>query len=131
MKSSLFFVIILSIITASASLVYASQDTSLEAAVSAFVAALKAGDIDALETMTDGKLLKRFVKMKNSTPNYRSFLIRRYKDMTLEGTTFQNLTNDEAMALVKVSFDKAAVELFKWTLARSADGKWRIVDEGH
>ena len=129
MKTTLLIITALSIFTAFTPVVSASQDASLRATVNAFVEALKTGDMEALEAITGGKMLEKLNKMRNSDPNYQSFLIKRYAHLALQEMDFQNLTNDTVIALVRVSFDEAVTDLFKWTLSRQADGQWRIVDQ--
>jgi hypothetical protein len=131
MKTTLLILTVLSMLATAAPSVLAFQDATPEDAVSTFVGALKAGDMDTLEAITGGKLLERFNKMRNSNPRYKSFLVRRYRHLAVEETAFQNLTNDKVIALVKMSFDGAASEVLKWTMNRNADGKWRIVDEAY
>lgn len=129
MKTTLYIFTLVSIFAVVAPLVSANQDAELEVTVNAFVEALKAGDMEALETLTDGKLKVRFNKMRDSDPNYRSFLIKRYARMAIKGMNFQYLNEKKATALVSVSFDGTAPDLIKWTMSRFADGKWRIVDQ--
>jgi hypothetical protein len=129
MKTTLAMFTLISFFAAVAPLVYANHDAEIENAVNAFVAALKAGDMEALEAITDGKMKERFNKMRNSDPDYKSFLIKRYAHMAIKGMTFHYSTENAATALVNVSFDGTTHDLFKWTMSRYGDGKWRIVDQ--
>jgi hypothetical protein len=129
MKTSLAIFTLISFFAAIAPFAYANHDAEIEITVNTFVEALKAGDMEALEAITDGKMKERFNKMRNSDPNYRSFLQKRYAHMAIKGMNFHYSTENEATALVNVSFNGTTYDLFKWTVSRYGDGKWRIVDQ--
>jgi len=131
MKIALPVLAALSLFMAIGPVAFANQNEAAANTVTTFIEALKAGDMDTLKTITDGELLERFNKMRNSDPDYKAFLIKRYAHMALNEMTFQHLSDDNVIALVKLSFDGATPELFKWTLSRPADGRWHIISESH